>query len=382
MPDASPAKWHLAHTSWFFETFVLEKTIPGYRPFHAAFRALFNSYYNSVGEQFPRPERGLLTRPSLEQVRSYRDYVDRRMSLLLADRSVTASVANAFEVGLHHEQQHQELILTDVKHLLSCNPLEPAYSECPLPPAADAKPLAWHAYGEGVREIGHDGCGFAFDNETPRHRVFLHAFEIASRAVTSGEFVAFIEAGGYQRSEFWLSDGWATVRRRGWSAPLYWRRREGDWYVFTLSGLRPLRSEEPVCHVSFYEADAFARWAGARLPSEAEWEVAAAEAPRTGNFVEDGLLHPKWTSTVDDAPAQLFGDVWEWTHSAYGPYPGYLPPDGAFGEYNGKFMSNQMVLRGGSCVTPRSHIRASYRNFFYPGDRWQFSGIRLARDLR
>jgi len=293
-------------------------------------------------------------------------------------------LAAVVELGLHHEQQHQELILTDIKHALSCSPLRPAYREGSEAPGAAAAPLRWHAYAEGVQWIGHGGPGFAFDNECPRHRVFVDAFELAGRLITNGEFLAFIADGGYARPELWLSDGWNALLARGWSAPLYWEQRDGSWQTLTLGGLRSLRGDEPVCHVSYYEADAYARWAGARLPTEAEWEVAA--APRTddlssANCVERGWLHPA-PAPAGISPAQLFGDVWEWTQSPYTPYPGYQPPAGALGEYNGKFMCNQMVLRGGSCATPASHLRATYRNFFPPDARWQFSGIRLARAAR
>ncbi len=382
MPDASPAKWHLAHTTWFFETFVLEPAFSGYSAFHPAYRILFNSYYNSVGEQHPRPRRGLLTRPGLEEVLAYRRHVDAHLTELLGKPgAVDDRLAPVIEVGLHHEQQHQELILTDVKHLLAQNPLHPAY--CELDPAVargDASPLRWHAAPGGEIAIGSEASGFAFDNERPRHRVLLQPFELASRLVTNGEYREFIADQGYQRPELWLSDGWATVEDRGWRAPLYWERRDDGWEIQTLTGSRRLDLSEPVCHVSYYEADAYARWAGARLPSEAEWESVAAQVPIAGNFVEERHFHPVATSDRAPGPRQLFGDVWEWTASAYGPYPGYRAPVGALGEYNGKFMCNQLVLRGGSCATPRSHVRASYRNFFYPDARWQFSGIRLARD--
>lgn len=383
MPDASPAKWHLAHTSWFFETFVLEKWLPGYRAFRPEFRVMFNSYYQTVGEQHPRPRRGLLTRPSLDEVVSYRRYVDEAV-LALFDKGSEMDEAqlDLIELGLHHEQQHQELILTDVKHLLSCNPLHPVYRECPSPPRSNPLPLRWHGLEEGVRWIGHDGRGFAFDNEQPRHRTFVHSFELASRLATNGEFLAFLNDGGYVRPDLWLSDAWTVVEERGWGSPLYWVRRDDAWFTQTLSGLRELRLDEPVTHVSFYEADAFARWSNARLPSETEWELAAGDTLKKGNFVETGYLHPAPAPAHRPAQdiVQLFGDVWEWTRSPYGPYPGYEPPRGALGEYNGKFMSNQMVLRGGSCATPSSHTRATYRNFFPPDARWQFAGVRLARD--
>jgi len=383
MPDASPVKWHLAHTTWFFETFVLEAGLPGYRPFAPAFRVLFNSYYNAVGEQHPRPRRGLLTRPSLEEVLAYRHCVDDRLASWL-EAGGGGELASVLEVGLHHEQQHQELILTDVAHLLTCHPLRPAYREdLAAPPARPAAPLRWHGLEPGLAWIGHGGPGFHFDNEGPRHRCWIEPFELASRPVTNGEFRAFVEDGGYAEPGCWLSDGWETLRREGWSAPHGWERWEGAWRQSTLGGLRPLDIDAPVCHVSFYEADAYARWAGARLPSEAEWEVAAAAAPVAGNFVESDHLHPvPLASDGARAPAGLFGDVWEWTASPYVAYPGFRPAAGALGEYNGKFMCNQMVLRGGSCATPGDHVRATYRNFFPPAARWQFSGIRLARDVR
>ena len=379
MADASPAKWHLAHTSWFFETFLLEQHEPGFAPFHPAFRVLFNSYYKGVGDQYSRPQRGLLTRPSLAEVLAYRRSVDERMLRWLA-KTPPAPLAALVVLGLHHEQQHQELLLTDVKHLFGCNPLLPAYRECRESAAAEVAALGFASFPAGTQRIGHAGGGFAFDNELPRHRVFLESFELATRLVTNAEYLAFMQDGGYARPELWLADGWATAERERWRAPLYWQACDDRWQVLTLGGVRALRPDEPVCHVSFYEADAFARWNGARLPTEAEWELAAGSAPCTGNFVDDDLLHPAPAPRIGaDAPAQLFGDAWEWTASAYLPYPGYQPAAGAVGEYNGKFMSNQMVLRGGSCASPRDHLRASYRNFFYPQTRWQFSGIRLAR---
>ena len=381
MDDASPTKWHLAHTSWFFETFVLEAADDDYRPFHPAFREVFNSYYQQVGAQHPRPQRGLLTRPSLDDVLAYRAHVDRRVLdlLLRADGERGASIAAVTELGLHHEQQHQELILTDAKHLLAANPLRPAYRSAPAAARAPHVPLRWQPQAGGVREIGHDGRGFAFDNERPRHAVALTPFALATRLVTNAEYLAFVEDGGYQQPAVWLSDGWNAAQARGWRAPLYWERRDGAWWHFTLAGLRPLALEEPVCHVSFYEAEAYATWVGARLPTEAEWEVVAAALPAAGNLLDSGQLHPA-PAAPGDGVQQLFGDAWEWTRSAYAPYPGYRPPPGALGEYNGKFMCNQFVLRGGSCVTPGSHIRATYRNFFPPDARWQFSGIRLAKD--
>lgn len=382
MPDASPVKWHLAHTSWFFETFVLEQAIAGYAHFNRDFRVLFNSYYKTVGEQYARPQRGLLVRPALDEVMRYRHHTDRLMIRLFSEDDLTPPLAAIIESGLNHEQQHQELILTDLKHLFSFNPLHPVYAAPAEASNAEPPPLRWFYYDEGIRHIGHDGSGFSFDNEGPRHRVFLESFALASRLVTNGEYLEFIADGGYERPEFWLSDGWNAVQQFDWRAPLYWQQRDGYWLNFTLSGVRELNPNEPVCHVSFYEADAYARWTGARLPTEAEWEVVASELPIEGNFVESGQFHPAALrpAATAEAPAQMFGDVWEWTQSAYSPYPGFHPPAGALGEYNGKFMCNQMVLRGGSCVTPESHIRATYRNFFPPQARWQFSGIRLARD--
>jgi ergothioneine biosynthesis protein EgtB len=381
MPDCSPAKWHLAHTSWFFETFVLEGA--AYRPFHPQFRTLFNSYYQTVGAQYSRPHRELLTRPTLAEVLNYRHYVDKHLLQLLAAPSALAqNLFDIIELGLQHEQQHQELLLTDIKHLFSFNPLHPAYQTVPPTMAAQSSSLRWLCYEEGLSWIGHSGEGFCFDNEQPRHRIFLEAFELASRLVTNREYLEFIQDGGYERPQLWLSDGWQTVQEQGWCAPLYWQQMDGQWFAHTLNGFRELKLDEPVCHISCYEADAYARWAGGRLPREAEWECAAAELATEGNFVESGLLHPApATSEVDNAPAQMFGDVWEWTQSAYSAYPGYQPSAGALGEYNGKFMCNQLVLRGGSCVTPQAHIRASYRNFFPPAARWQFSGVRLARDV-
>jgi ergothioneine biosynthesis protein EgtB len=383
MPDASPVKWHLAHTSWFFETFVLERALPGYRPFHPGFRELFNSYYNAVGEQHPRPRRGLLTRPSLDEVRAYRASVDGHLVAWL--RTAPEPLDPVVELGLQHEQQHQELILTDAKHLLAQSPLRPAYrSDLAPAPVGAAPPVTWHRYAAGLRAIGAEPPGFHFDNEAPRHREYVGAFELASRPATNAEFRAFVEDGGYERPEGWLADGWDAVRREGWRAPLYWEQRDGAWWEFTLGGVRPLDPDSPVCHVSYYEADAFARWAGARLPSEAEWEIAAAPLPVEGHFADDDRLHPAAAPAAapGGGPRQLYGDVWEWTRSAYAAYPDFRPAAGALGEYNGKFMCNQMVLRGGSCATPRGHLRPSYRNFFPPSARWQMSGIRLARDAR
>jgi len=386
MPDASPAKWHLAHTSWFFETFILERFAPGYQTYHPAYRVLFNSYYNGVGDRHPRPERGLISRPGLADVLDYRRHVDDRMNEVLGkagDGELDALVA----LGVNHEEQHQELILTDVKHLLWKNPQRPAYlKRWPLTPVRGRK-SRWVGFDGGLARIGHGGSGFAFDNEGPRHEVVLRPFEIASHPVTHGDFLAFVEDRGYERPELWLSLGWDAVQSQGWRAPQYWERYGGerpgsDWHTFTLHGMAALDPHTPICHVSYHEADAYARWAGARLPTEAEWEVAAAQVPVHGNFLESGALHPLALRDEPPAPglAQMFGDVWEWTQSAYSSYPGFRAAAGAVGEYNGKFMCNQYVLRGGSCATPAAHIRATYRNFFPPEARWQFSGLRLARD--
>jgi ergothioneine biosynthesis protein EgtB len=374
MPDASPVKWHLGHTTWFFETFVLERAQRGFVPFRPEYRVLFNSYYVGVGPRHPRAERGLLSRPGLDEVRAFRASVDERMRLLLGKAPAAAGpVAALIELGIQHEQQHQELILTDLKHLFSRNPLRPRYAEAPSPAMHEEGALEWREFPEGVRLIGHDGRGFAFDNELPRHREFIAPFRMASRLVTNGEFLTFMRDGGYARPELWLSEGWDVRAAQGWSAPLYW---EEERELFTLHGQRALDPLEPVAHVSYYEADAYARWAGARLPTEAEWETAACGERLSGNFLESGRLHPV------SGTGQLFGDAWEWTASAYAPYPGFRPASGAVGEYNGKFMVNQYVLRGGSCVTSASHIRTSYRNFFPAAARWQFSGIRLAREAR
>ena len=383
MPDASPVKWHLAHTTWFFETFVLARHNPNRKAFHPAFKVLFNSYYNAVGDKHPRPQRGLISRPSLANVFDYREAIDAEMTQALASGALAPELAALVELGTHHEQQHQELILMDAKHMLSCNPLRPPYQkQWPLTPVS-ARQVRWIRVEEGVREIGHAGDGFAFDNEGPRHKVWIDAFEIASHPVTHGDFLRFIDDGGYRRPELWLSAGWDLVTSRDWRAPLYWERIGDTWHTFTLHGMAPIEPNTPVCHVSFFEAEAFARWAGARLPTEAEWEVAAENAPREGNFLESNALHPLSLRepAAEGTIAQAFGDVWEWTRSDYSPYPRFKPAAGAVGEYNGKFMANQYVLRGGSCATPASHIRHTYRNFFPAEARWQFSGLRLARDM-
>lgn len=384
MPDASPAKWHIAHTSWFFEEFVLQPAVDDYAFFDPSFRYLFNSYYESVGPRHSRPERGMLSRPTTEQVWAYRAYVDDEMQALLENDSLSAEAQAIVTIGLHHEQQHQELFLTDIKHLFSRNPLRPAYATA-LPHArrGGVVPLAFVTYEGGNVEIGHDGEGFCFDNELGRHRVFLEPYRLANRPATNGEYLQFVSEGGYERPDFWLSDGWACVQREQWRRPIYWA--ESLDHEFTLTGLREIDPNAPVCHLSYFEADAFARWAGGRLPTEFEWEHAASRLPVQGNFVEGGFYHPT-TATPALASAglpllQMFGDTWEWTASAYAPYPRFQPLNGALGEYNGKFMVSQLVLRGGSCATPQSHIRATYRNFFYPTARWQFSGVRLAADV-
>ncbi len=371
MPDASPAKWHLAHTTWFFERMVLRANAD-YRPFDADYDALFNSYYLGLGTPFTRAERGLLTRPSADAVMAYRRHVDAAMDAALDD----PAHADLIALGLNHEQQHQELLLTDIKHAFSRNPLLPAYRAA-VPSAVETAPeLRWLSHPGGVVRVGHDGEDFAFDNERPRHAVLLQPFRLASRLVTNGEYRAFIDDGGYTRPEFWLSDGWAMAQREAWRAPLYWGN---DDSAFTLHGLRPIDPAEPVVHVSFYEAAAYAAWAGRRLPTEFEWEAVAQPQPLAGNLLDLDVLGPR--AAGNDLPAQMIGDAWEWTRSSYDPYPGFRTFQGAAAEYNGKFMVGQVILRGGSCVTPPGHMRASYRNFFPPATRWQFSGIRLAEDI-
>ncbi|STQ92651.1 Iron(II)-dependent oxidoreductase EgtB [Janthinobacterium lividum] len=380
MPDASPVKWHLAHTTWFFETFILESMEAAFAPFHPAFRVLFNSYYNGVGEKHPRAQRGLLTRPGMAQVRAYRADVDARIARLLAGelaRDERERLTMLLALGLEHEQQHQELLLTDVKHLLAQSALFPAYLDtAPAPAQEYAQPTAWLAFDGGLAQIGHAGDGFCFDNELPRHPQYVAPFELASALVTNGEYLAFIEAGGYRTAHLWLAEGWDWVRSQQLECPLYWQRDDaGHWQEFTLFGLRPLDLRAPATHLSLFEADAYAHWAGARLPTEAEWELAT-----QGVAVEVGQLHPA-AGAPGTGLRQMFGHCWQWTSSSYAPYPGYRTAPGALGEYNGKFMLNQYVLRGSSCATPAGHARASYRNFFPAGARWQFSGIRLARQV-
>ncbi len=382
MPDVSPTKWHRAHTTWFFETFLLEPRHAGYQAFHPEFGYLFNSYYEGVGARYPRPDRGLISRPGVAQIAEYRAYVDQAMVGLLAVLPDEAT-GRLVELGIHHEQQHQELLLMDIKHVLSLNPLLPAYDDLCLDPPGVATPAGWTRHPEGNYDIGHQGDGFSFDNESPRHRTYLGAFSLADRPVTCGEWIEFIDDGGYHRPELWLSDGWATTMGEGWECPLYWSALDGGWREFTLGGAIIVNPAQPVCHISYYEADAFARWAGYRLPTETEWEVAAADLAVEGHFLDQTRLHPS-PVTASSATASSghspFGNVWQWTSSAYSPYPGFEAAPGAVGEYNGKFMVNQYVLRGGSCVTPPGHVRTSYRNFFPPSARWAFSGLRLARN--
>ena len=380
MDDVSPTRWHIAHTTWFFETFVLKES-PGYEVFDPKFNYLFNSYYNAIGKQFPRPQRGFISRPGLEQIKQYRAYVDEQMEQRFSKGDIDESVQRVIEVGLHHEQQHQELMLTDIKHVLSCNPTSPSYQEGTFDSGTGAT-AGWTAIEEGLYEIGHQSDGFSFDNESPRHRVFLHQAEIANQLVTCGEYLEFMKAGGYERPEYWLAMGWGTVNANGWDAPMYWVDLDGVWHQFTLNGLQPINMDWPVCHISYFEADAYARWSGARLPTEFEWETACnlvgkndlANEPFADRLMSQGsTIHPT------RSPGGMMGGVWQWTSSSYAAFPGYRPPAGAIGEYNGKFMINQMVLRGASTATSPGHSRATYRNFFHPYHRWQNTGIRLAK---
>jgi ergothioneine biosynthesis protein EgtB len=384
IPDVSPTKWHLAHTTWFFETFVLKKWLPGYQSEIPEYAYLFNSYYNAAGDMHRRDLRGLISRPTVKEARRYRSSIDSSIDNLLsgADEKLFSEMEPIMTLGINHEQQHQELLVTDIKHVFAQNPLHPIFRERKIDLVPEkTSPIKFVEFDEAIVEIGHDGSGFSYDNEGPRHRALVPAFSLASRLVTNGEFIEFIDAGSYTRPEFWLSLGWMTVNEQRWQAPLYWVNREGTWWNFTLSGLRPVEESEPVTHLSYFEADAYANWAGARLPTEFEWERAADDCPVEGNFVENERFHPQPPVTAPDRHlGQMFGDVWEWTRSAYSPYPGYRAEPGALGEYNGKFMCNQYVLRGGSCATSRSHIRRTYRNFFQPEKRWQFTGIRLAHD--
>ena len=381
--EVSPPKWHLAHTSWFYETFILKPFSPGYHEYHPLFATLFNSYYNGVGVFHPRAQRGLLSRPTVAQVYDYRHHVDQAMALLWDSAGDTdrRQIETRLELGLHHEQQHQELMLMDIKNIFAHNPLRPDYLPFKdYPRSAAAGTMDWIPFTPQMAEFGHAGPGFHYDNEAPRHQRWVSGFELASRLVTNGEYLAFMADRGYEQPLLWLSDGWDYVHRQQWHAPLYWEKIEGRWWQMTLSGMRPIDEDEPVCHVSYYEADAYARWRKLRLPDEFEWELAATQtAASDANLYPQGLLRPVMAGNT--GLSQMTGDTWEWTRSAYGPYPGFQADDGALGEYNGKFMANQMVLRGGCCVTAANHVRHTYRNFFYPHDRWAFSGIRLARDI-
>jgi ergothioneine biosynthesis protein EgtB len=388
MPDVSPTKWHLAHTSWFFETFVVKVWMPRYRSEVPQYAYLFNSYYNAAGDMHRRDLRGLISRPTVAETYRFRQSIDQCVIQLIeeADEELLAEIEPVLTLGLHHEQQHQELLVTDIKHVFSQNPLYPAFQPSSVEPGSgQVAPQQFVQFDEATVWIGHQGEGFSYDNEGPRHRALVPAFSLSNRLITNGEYLAFMEAGGYSRPEFWLSLGWTTVNESasgGWQAPLYWTQRDGAWWNFTLSGFRPVNESEPVTHVSYFEADAYANWDGARLPTEFEWEHAASGLPIEGNFVDAQRFHPAPLTgeSGGDALHQMFGEVWQWTRSAYLPYPGYRAVPGALGEYNGKFMCNQMVLRGGSCATSRSHVRPTYRNFFQPEKRWQFTGIRLARD--
>ena len=388
MAEVSPTKWHLAHTTWFFETFILKKWITGYLPAVPEYAYLFNSYYNAAGDMHRRDLRGLISRPTVDETKRYRTSIDSHIDNLLADadEKKLAELEPLITLGIHHEQQHQELLITDIKHVFAQNPLHPVYRERKIDPPEtdkiDVAPVDFIEFDEAIVEIGHDGSGFSYDNEGPRHRALVPAFSLANRLVTNAEYLEFMEDNGYARAEFWLSLGWTTLNEQRWSAPLYWEKRDGEWWNFTLSGFRPVDESEPVTHISYFEADAFANWADARLPTEFEWERAAAKIDIEGNFVESERFHPKrFTPPPQNQDLQqMFGDAWEWTRSAYSPYPGYHAARGALGEYNGKFMCNQYVLRGGSCATSRAHIRKTYRNFFQPDKRWQFTGIRLSRD--
>jgi ergothioneine biosynthesis protein EgtB len=384
MEDASPTKWHLAHVTWFFENFVLKPYLPGYRIFDDAFNYCFNSYYESQGPRHPRAKRGLLTRPSAERVFAYRAHVDEGLQALMTrEADAGGDIARLIEIGINHEQQHQELLLTDILALFAGNPLRPAYQASPSGvDLSDPDPLRWIGYGGGIYSVGHRGDGYSWDNELPSHEALVHPFRLADRLVTNSEWLAFMADGGYETASLWLADGWTTVNREGWRSPLYWEELDAGWFQMSLQGLLPIVPAEPVAHVSFYEADAFARWAGKRLPTEFEWEVAALGEGVAANELRTSALRPRRAESAESgAPRQLYGDVWQWTQSAYLPYPGYRPPQGAIGEYNGKFMVSQQVLRGASCATPGGHARATYRNFFYPHQRWQFLGLRLASEI-
>lgn len=381
MADVSPTKWHRAHITWFFETFLLLPHLPGYEAYDPMYQFLYNSYYVSAGERHARDKRGLISRPTAAEVTEYRRHVDEAMNRLIEEVVPgDQDLHDLLILGLHHEQQHQELLLMDIKHVLSVNPIRPSYHQPDLPDSTPTPALLWQDFDGGLIEIGHSGDGFHFDCEGPRHRRFLEPYSLGSRLVTNGEWLEFMASGGYHEALHWLSAGWAAVTENAWEAPEYWEPTENGWFMHTLHGFVPVDHDEPVCHISYFEADAYARWAGARLPTEAEWEHAAASTPVEGNFVNSGRLHPKSADSVTTGLQQLFGDVWEWTSSSYDAYPGFRPAAGAVGEYNGKFMVNQYVLRGGCCATPAGHTRATYRNFFPTHSRWMFSGLRLARD--
>jgi len=385
MEDVSPPKWHLGHTTWFFETFLLARFLRGYKTYHDLYPYLFNSYYESIGKRVARPTRGLLSRPTVKEVYAYRSCINEQMCELLESSSGDQpELLSLLKLGLHHEQQHQELLVMDIKHILSMNPTRPLYKKSVDPSSRTSNPPWDLEFPDGLTEIGYVGPSFSFDNERPRHRVWLDSYRLQNRLITNGEYLQFINDRGYTTPGTWLSDGWFAINQHSWRAPMYWEILDGEWHIWTLSGLQKLNPAEPVCHVSYYEADAYARWAGRRLPTEAEWEHAAETVSgrvTEGNFVENGILHPSPCNPDQVGLVQMFGDVWEWTSSAYLPYPGFQPEAGAVGEYNGKFMSNQMVLRGGCCATPVNHIRATYRNFFQCDKRWQFGGFRLASDL-
>lgn len=383
--DVSPAKWHIAHTTWFFERMILKEFKSNYEEFNPAFDFLFNSYYNTIGPYQPRHQRGVLSRPTVDQVIEYRNYVDQQVYNLLDESAsdTKKEIEALIYMGLQHEQQHQELILMDIKYNFFVNPLLPAYAQTKKRTLSNPQESQFVEFDGGLIEIGHDGNGFSFDNESPRHKVWLEPFKLATKPVTNGEFLEFINSGGYEKPEYWLSDGWSIVKEHNWKAPLYWLKdTEEKWQIFTLAGIQDLELDEPVSHVSFYEADAFSRWKGKRLPTEAEWEYASQSVAIRGNTMDDGVYHPVASSEdlQSSSLSKMFGDIWEWTASAYSPYPGSKPLEGALGEYNAKFMCNQMILRGGSCATPVDHIRKTYRNFFPPEKRWQFSGFRLAED--
>ncbi len=381
MESASPAKWHLAHTSWFFETFVLGKFDSSFESMHPQYAYFFNSYYLQTGVPFSRAKRGLLSRPTVAEVFEYRAYVNDQVQKFIenCDEATWEEAAKVLEIGNHHEQQHQELILTDIKYLLAQNPLLPTYREISVPKNNSISAIDWVSFEEGIVEIGNKGNEFTYDNEHPIHQTFVQQFKLANRLITNGEYLEFMNDGGYERSEFWLDEGWSTVQQEEWKAPLYWFKRDGEWMNFTLTGTKKVNQNEPATHVSYFEADAFARWKGCRLPTEQEWEHACGDQKIEGNFVDNNQFHPVSLESTNGNLAQMYGDVWEWTMSSYSPYPNYKPLPGALGEYNGKFMANQYVLRGGSCATSKSHIRKTYRNFFHANARWQFSGIRLAR---